>query len=108
MTNVNPTPDRSRKGPLTDFDVMREIMDDWDGEIYVREAPFEQVLQDFYGNLMDDLHDSRGDSDYQRDVLERMAIIERWLKVFRVTPFPTFSEADKAREIEPVGLAPER
>lgn len=57
------------------------------------EGDLKEALEAWHSNLMDDLHDSVGDQDYQLGVLERMQFIEHAL------PFlESFKEEDILRE----------
>lgn len=73
-----PIPD---SGPVTEIQVMEDVLEDWTAknEEDEKNYPFVEILEEFYGNLADDLHDSKGDPDYQQGVLERMQIVERWI-----------------------------
>lgn len=45
-------------------------------------SSFPESVQAFYDNLMDDLHDSSGDAEYQAGNLERMSFMEQFLGAF--------------------------
>ena len=75
--------------PMTEEDVAQELEDEWVARIAEGDFPdgpmqfaapehYTELVGDYYGNLMDDLHDSAGDREYQAAHLERMAIIEKW------------------------------
>lgn len=66
---------------------------------YLREDPESEdtlmdALEAWYSNLMDDLHDSAGDQDYQQGILERMQVTERAFPVI-INPV---SDAEKLNE----------
>lgn len=90
---------------LNDLELMEEIVEDWQDRIEDGETvTFPDALQGYYGNLMDDLHDSRGDKEHQDGLLVRMAIIEKWAEAFTNPEsefaFRAFDEAEKAVETE--------
>jgi hypothetical protein len=91
---------------MTEEDVVQELEDEWVSRIAEGDFPdvpmqfappeqYAELVGDYYGNLMDDLHDSAGDREYQAAHLERMAIVEGW----NVPGVATYTLADKAPEI---------
>lgn len=96
---------QSPEPPISDLDVMKAIIEDWeDRDSEEPGITFEEVLQDYYGNLLDDLHDSQGDREYQQGLLEQMQAIERWADSFTNPESPfhltRFTLADKAPDIQ--------
>lgn len=92
--------------PMTPADVMQEVEEEWNAEVAEQDedepVTFAVALSDYYHNLMDDLHDSAGDREYQAAHLERMAIVERWVGEgfsTRAVDFGTYTLTDKAPEI---------
>lgn len=57
---------------------------------------FTEAVNDFYQNLMDDLHDSRGDAEYQAGNLERMAFVEQFLGAFLEVTFTLQQKQEEA------------
>lgn len=55
---------------------------------------FIDALEAWYGNLWDDLHDSKGDQEYQQEILERMQVTEQSFPTI-ITPI---SDEDKLAE----------
>jgi hypothetical protein len=80
---------------MNELVVLQEIVYDWD-ECEIADPTFADQLKEYYGNLMDDLHDSKGDSEYQADLLDRMRVVEGWLSGFPyIRPF---TDEEKAAE----------
>lgn len=89
---------------MNDLDVIQEITEEMESRIAEGDTiSFPEALQDYYGNLMDDLHDSAGDREYQAAHLERMAIVEKWAAAFTNPEaefaFTEYTLTDKAPEI---------
>jgi hypothetical protein len=89
---------------MTDLDVIQEIAEEMQSRVAEGDiVTFPEAVQDYYGNLMDDLHDSAGDREYQAAHLERMAIVEKWAEAFTSPEaefaFTPYTLTDKAPEI---------
>lgn len=84
---------------LSELDMVEEILDDWRDRVEDGETvTFVSAFRGYYDNLMDDLHDSRGDKEHQDGLLERMAICERIMSDIQLVP--KYDEAEKAVETE--------
>jgi hypothetical protein len=68
---------------VTQLEILKEILEMWEGDNESDTESLRYAIENYYGNLMDDLHDSRGDSEYQQGVLERMAATEKLIRMTR-------------------------
>jgi len=81
--------------------ILMEIAEDFEANAFEEETiTFGESVRSFYGNLMDDLHDSHGDAEYQEGVLERMQFIEDQLGQHLNEDQQPFSAEDKLGEAE--------
>src|SRR6266568_5037704 len=89
---------------VSEYDVMEEILADWDSEIEEGEAgvlpPFQQAFEDYYWNLHDDLHDSKGDPDHQRGLLERIAACNAIVQGLRSIDLQEANPEDISEELQ--------
>jgi biotin-(acetyl-CoA carboxylase) ligase len=87
------------RGPLTPEDVLEEIVEEWEaikeeGDD-TEDVSFFGAVQNYFWNLSDEMHDSRGDAEYQRGVVERIVAVRR---LFVNAPAGTAAERINQKE----------
>jgi hypothetical protein len=88
----------------TELGVMEEIVENWQSLQEDEDAAkmsLHVAVQLFYGNALDELHDSRGDDVYQAETLEVIYLIE---KMFANSGFITPTSAADLRAELPDGF----
>lgn len=75
---------------------MDEILEDFEANHEEDGSSFVESVNSFYQNLMDDLHDSNGDAEYQAGNLERMAFVEHFLGHFLEVRFTLEQKQEEA------------
>jgi hypothetical protein len=79
--------------PVPEYVVLQEVLDDWMGGGDGASSKFVEQVEAYYGNLMDDLHDSKGDPEYQAGLLDRMRVVESW--IMSLPTVRTFTDQEK-------------
>ena len=88
------TAEKFTEDVFTEEEIRADIEQSADEE---EDQTFAEQLQSFYGNEMDELHDSSGEPEYQQGVLGRMTACEQLAAKLDI-PLEHMSQADKDAE----------